>query len=126
MNFIASPWSSLPEMLLHKVVRGMCRATRSEIFGDSLYTWASGPRLRQSRRHRFVRLSPCFRAQRSRCGPIDAMNVNNFSRRAQVAPICFEFLVTHGDRVGGSKMALTATDLFNDATTREIGGVGPD
>src|SRR5262249_45851093 len=23
-------------------------------------------------------------------------------------------------------MALTATDLFNDATTREIGGVGPD
>src|SRR5436309_13113208 len=26
----------------------------------------------------------------------------------------------------GRKMALTATDLFNDATTREIGGVGPD
>src|SRR5215475_3123807 len=26
----------------------------------------------------------------------------------------------------GSNMALTATDLFNDATTREIGGVGPD
>jgi hypothetical protein len=23
-------------------------------------------------------------------------------------------------------MALTATDLFNDATTREIGGIGPD
>jgi hypothetical protein len=23
-------------------------------------------------------------------------------------------------------MPLTATDLFNDATTREIGGVGPD
>jgi trimeric autotransporter adhesin len=23
-------------------------------------------------------------------------------------------------------MALTATDLFNDATPREIGGVGPD
>src|SRR5215475_12599071 len=26
----------------------------------------------------------------------------------------------------GTHMALTATDLFNDATTREIGGVGPD
>src|SRR5438874_543204 len=26
----------------------------------------------------------------------------------------------------GKHMALTATDLFNDATTREIGGVGPD
>ncbi len=23
-------------------------------------------------------------------------------------------------------MALTATDLYNDATTREIGGIGPD
>jgi hypothetical protein len=27
---------------------------------------------------------------------------------------------------GETEMALTATDLFNDATTREIGGVGPD
>jgi hypothetical protein len=26
----------------------------------------------------------------------------------------------------GEKMALTATDLFNDATTREIGGISPD
>jgi hypothetical protein len=30
------------------------------------------------------------------------------------------------DKTTGEKMALTATDLFNDATTREIGGVGPD
>src|SRR2546421_5847944 len=26
----------------------------------------------------------------------------------------------------GTKMALTATDLFNDSTTREIGGIGPE
>src|ERR1700730_15655941 len=76
-----------------RAMRGMCIATRSKIFGDGLYTWASGPRLRQSRRHRFVRLSPCFRAERSRCRPIDAMNVNNFSRRAQVAPTGLSFLV---------------------------------
>src|SRR3981081_3584287 len=34
--------------------------------------------------------------------------------------------VMSATRQQGTKMALTATDLFNDATTREIGGVGPD
>src|ERR1700704_516110 len=36
------------------------------------------------------------------------------------APISHEILTK------GTIMALTATDLFNDATTREIGGIGPD
>jgi hypothetical protein len=39
--------SSLPNMLRHKVVRGICVAKRSAIFGDDLDIWASGPRLRQ-------------------------------------------------------------------------------
>jgi hypothetical protein len=34
--------------------------------------------------------------------------------------------VTKPAITGDENMALTATDLFNDATTREIGGVGPD
>src|SRR5438105_10052997 len=79
-------------------------------------------------RHGFVRLSPCFCAQRSRCRPNDATKLNERSpcttsgRRRMIVPVLHEYDLTTGD----VEMALTATDLFNDATTREIGGVGPD
>src|SRR5438105_507450 len=79
-------------------------------------------------RHGFVRLSPCFCAQRSRCRPNDATKLNERSpcttsrRWRMIVPVLHEYDLTTGD----VEMALTATDLFNDATTREIGGVGPD
>ena len=76
------------------------RLRAAEIFS---ILWAAISRLRQSRRHS-VRLSPCFCAQRPRCGPIEATNVNKFCR-AQKSQAVLSFLRNERFWMKGSWLA---------------------
>jgi len=104
----------VPHAGIAKFANDLLRPTRlraAEIFST---LWAAISRLRQSRRHS-VRLSPCFRAQRSLCRPIEATNVNKFSLRAKVAG---RYVVSGEIEISGWR-ARACTPFWNQTELRQ-------